>query len=318
MTATPSAVFARPTTHDGTSPRGAVGGGAGSGTPLREIFYRLRQPARSRWPGAHRSRAGEMGFEFRAHQPLSMGGDARRIDVHASLRDPFGDWQVRLYAERVSVTVTVVADLSASMAYVGRHSKMATLAELTRALAWSVARAGDRFAFVGCGARIDAQWLQPPTRARGAGLALADRLAAHRPAGAAAADAAALLDAASCLPRQRSLVFLVSDFHLPLPLVDQTLDSLAGHDVVPVILRDEAEYAAPAATRSGHALVNLRDPETGAQRLLWWRPALAVRHAEQREQARAGLAALLRRHQLGSVVLDDGFDADRLTAVFHR
>ncbi|MFM2069199.1 MAG: hypothetical protein RLZZ584_4108, partial [Pseudomonadota bacterium] len=84
---------------------------------IREVYYRLRHPARSRWPGAHRSRAGETGFEFRAHQALSQGGDARRIDVHASLRDPyssaFGDWQVRLYAERVAIAVTVVADLSA-------------------------------------------------------------------------------------------------------------------------------------------------------------------------------------------------------------
>jgi hypothetical protein len=127
-----------------------------------------------------------------------------------------------------------------------------------------------------------------------------------------------LLAAANCLPRQRSLVFLVSDFHLPLAQIDATLDSLAGHDVVPVILRDEAEYAAPATTRSGHALVNLRDAETGAQRLLWWRPALAARHAEQRERARADLAAVLRRHRLGSVVLDDGFDGDRVTAFFHR
>jgi Mg-chelatase subunit ChlD len=285
---------------------------------VREIFYRLRQPALSRWPGAHRSRSGETGFEFRAHQPLAMGGDARRIDVHASLRDPFGDWQVRLYAERVSVTVVVVADLSASMAFVGRHSKMATLAALTRALAWSAARAGDAFGFVGCAARVDPTWWLAPSRSRGAGLALADRLDSHLPQGPAAAHAGALAEAAAHLPRRRSLVFLVSDFHLPLPLIERTLDGLAGHEVVPVILRDEAEHAAPAVTRSGHALVSLRDAESGAQRLLWWRPALAAQQAERRDQARAGLAALLRRHQLGSVLLDDGFSADRVTAFFHR
>jgi hypothetical protein len=204
------------------------------------------------------------------------------------------------------------------MAYVGRHSKMATLAELTRALAWSAARAGDRFGFIGCGARISDDWLLPPSRARAAGLALADRLARHLPHGPEAAHAGALLQAPGRLPRQRSLVFLVSDFHLPLALIEQTLDALAGHEVVPVILRDEAEFAAPAATRSGHALVNLRDAESAGQRLLWWRPALAARHAALREQRQNDLAALLRRHQLGAVLLDDGFDADRLTASFHR
>ena len=85
-------------------------GGAARREPIREVYYRLRRTARSRWPGAHRSRAGEMGFEFRAHQALSLGGDARRIDIHASLRDPFGGWIVRLHSERKSIPVAMVAD----------------------------------------------------------------------------------------------------------------------------------------------------------------------------------------------------------------
>jgi uncharacterized protein (DUF58 family) len=302
-----------------------------------EVYYRLRQSASSRWPGGHRSRGGDAGFEFRAHRALSQGGDARRIDVHASLRDPMGwqdsasgqshdqvprrsDWLVRLHAERLSVPVMVVADLSASMGFIGRHARMQVLADLVRSLAWSAGRAGDSFGFVGCAEQVAPAWFLPASRARGAGLALADRLAAHRPAASdgsgAGRHAGALAEALRYLPRQRSLVFLVSDFHLPPPLIEATLTGLSAHELVPVVLEDEAEALAPPRTRFGHALMNLQDPETGRERLVWWRPELAERQARETRERRAALDALFSRLQLRPVRMNHGYEADRLTAHF--
>ena len=72
-------------------------------------------------------------------------------------------------------------------------------------------------------------------------------LRAWRPLGR---SARALHDAHRHLPRQRALVFLVSDFHLPLADVAQVLASLAAHDVVPVVLWQPAEFAL-SAERTG-------------------------------------------------------------------
>jgi hypothetical protein len=69
------------------------------------------------------------------------------------------------------------------------------------------------------------------------------------------------------------LVFLVSDFHLPLADVAQVLASLAAHQVVPVVLWQPAEFALSA----NHGLARVQEPESGEHAWLWWRPALRER-----------------------------------------
>jgi hypothetical protein len=276
---------------------------------IRELHYRIAGAATGLFPGAHRSRSGAAGFEFRGHAALQDAPDARRLDLHASLRDPFGNWIVRLHSERKSIPVMVVADLSASMGFEGAQRKLDVLADFTESLAWSAWRTGDSFGFVGCDERVRPDFTQPQTRTRGAGIALAERLRALQPEGR---SAAALREAHRHLPRQRGLVFLVSDFHLDLDELEAVLDSLAPHDIVPVVLWQRTEFGLSAP----RGLAQVREPESDAVRWLWWRPALAERweaaHAERRE----ALLARLRSRRLAPLFIEGAFDADAVTRHF--
>lgn len=276
---------------------------------VREFHYRLGQPAAGSRPGAHRSRSGSAGFEFRAHAPLADAPDTRRLDLHASLRDPFGRWLVRLNSERQSIAVAAVADLSASVAFEGTVRRLDVLADFVGSLAHSAGRAGDAFGFVGCDDALRPEWLLPVTRRRGAGQAIAEALrrCVPHPGGAAA-----LVQAHRHLPARRALVFLVSDFHLPLPLVDATLASLAAHVVVPVVLADAAETAPSMAP----GLAPTVEPESGRRGWLWWRPALRERWSAAAEARRAELQALFRRHRVGPLLVEGRFDADAVTRHF--
>jgi len=276
---------------------------------IGEVHYRVAGAATGLFPGAHRSRSGDGGFEFRGHAALHDAPDARRLDLHASLRDPFGGWLVRLSSERRSIPVAVVADLSASMGFEGAVRKLDVLADLTESLAWSAARAGDSFGFVGCDERIRAELSLPQTRRRGAGLALAQALRMWRLSGR---SAQALHDAHRHLPVQRALVFLVSDFHLPLDDLAQVLASLAAHDVVPVVLWQPVEFALSAA----HALAQVQEPESGERRWLWWRPALRERWLAQHEARRAALLQVFRAQRLSPLWIAGAFDADAVTRHF--
>ena len=279
---------------------------------MKEFVYRSQRPALGHFPGHHRSRLGDSGHEFRSHAALQDAPDARRLDLLASLRDPMGQWLVRLASERKAIPVYAVADLSASMGYVGERRRMDDLADFTEALAWSAWRTGDAFGFVGCDEAVRRDWFMPLVRTRGAGVNLGRRLRAHRPAGQ---HAAGLLDAHRMLRRQRSLVFLLSDFHLPIEQLDRVLDSLSQHEIVPVLFWDRAEFEPPPA-RTG--LASLTDSETGRQRLLWLRPALRERWIDRIEARQSALEALFRRHRLRPLKLLDGFRADAVTAHFHR
>ena len=277
---------------------------------IREVHYRVGAPALGHFPGHHRSTRGESGFEFRGHASMLDAPDPRRLDLHASLRDPFGDWRVRIYRQRMSIPVVVVADLSASMGFSGRARKLAVLADFVDSLAWSAWRTGDSFGFIGCDSVLRADLQQPQTRARGVGFEIARRLRALHPAGR---DARGLLDAPRHMGRQRALLFLVSDFHLPLALIGAVLDGFSLHEVVPTVLWDPLEFELSAARGLAHVI----DPESGHQRLVWWRPALRARWQAAHAQRRAALAALFRSRRLKPLFIEGGYDAEAVTRHFH-
>lgn len=283
---------------------------------MREFVYRSMRPALGHFPGHHRSRLGDSGQEFRSHLPLQDAPDARRLDLLASLRDPLGQWLVRLASERKAIPVYAVADLSGSMGYEGERRRMDVLADFTESLAWSAWRTGDAFGFVGCDETVRADWFMPLVRTRGAGVELARRLRAFRPSGQGAAG---LAEAHRMLRRQRSLVFLMSDFHLPVAELDRVLNSLSHHEVVPVLLWDRAEFVPPGGASSGAGrLANVVDIESGRRRLLWLRPSLRARWQQQLEARQQALDAMFRRHRLRPLRMLDGFDADAVTTYFHR
>jgi uncharacterized protein (DUF58 family) len=273
---------------------------------IPELHYRLAGAARGHFPGHHRSRHGGNGFEFRGHANLHDAPDARRLDMQASLRDPFGRWIVRLHSQRLSIPVAVVADLSAS---IGVANKQGVLADLVESLAWSAWRSGDSFGFVGCDSAVRQDLLLPQTRARGAGTALAASLRALTLAGR---SAQALVQAHAHLTPRRALVFLVSDFHLPLADVAAVLASLSHHEVLPVVLWQPEEFDLGAQ----RGLADVAEPESGQRRWLWWRPALRERWQAAAQARRAALLKLFRAQRLSPLFIEGAFDADAVTRHF--
>ncbi len=283
---------------------------------VSELHYRIGAAVLGHFPGRHRSSRGESGFEYRGQANLLDAPDPRRLDLHASLRDPFGDWKVRVYSQRKAVPVVMVADLSASMGFVGARRKLDVVADFAESLGTSAWRNGDSFGFVGCDAAVRSDLLLPPTRARGAGMRLAQTLRSLRlggPPGGSATSARGLALAHRHLGRQRALVFLVSDFHLPLAEIEAALASMAHHDLVPVVVWDAAEFRLTA--RSG--LAHVVDLETGQRRLVWWRAALREQWREALQRRRESLLQLFRAHRLRPLFIETGFDADAVTRHFH-
>ena len=182
---------------------------------------------------------------------------------------------------------------------------------MVAALGYSAARAGDAFAFIGCDARVRGELTLPPTRAPGAWIDLAMRLEAFTPRGRGSEG---LLEALPMIGSGRSLVFLASDFHFPLDLLDSLLAGLARHRVVPVVLADSGE----SEPESGIGLVRVADAETGEERTLLMRPALRRRLRAQAESRCAALSRCFAAHGALPVKLADRFDADCVNDYFSR
>ncbi len=230
------------------------------------INYRLIKPSTAVYPGAHLGQMVGSGQLFKRHAPLIASPDPRRIDLRASVLDPFNSYRVKVYQQQSSINVTFIADLSASMRFNGHCSKQHTLVQLLVAIADAARSYGDRFGFIGAADTLKPQWQLPATQAIGRVSLLAKQLQNTTLQG----TAQALTQVAPFLPASKGLVFLVSDFHWPLAHCKAVLSSLQGHEVIPVVLWDAQEINDWPDWR----LVSLQDLENGATRTLLMRPKL--------------------------------------------
>ena len=277
----------------------------------KEFGYHIGWRSRGRHPGRHASIQTGLGMEFRGHAPLIAFPDPRRIDLRQTLRDPSEQIFVRMFNQKSSIPVCAVCDLSGSMGFTGERSKLAMASEITASIAYSAHRVNDPFGFIGFDDKIREDWLLRSTiRVHGA-LDLAERLGHYRPAGGGANG---LLEVDQYLARERSLVFLISDFHMPPDMLEQALSGLMRHHVVPVVLWDGAEYR----KLPEFGIANVTDCETGARRTLFLRRGYSERIAQAFEARREMLNKLFMRFDMPPFFVEDSFNPDALTEYFFQ
>ncbi len=262
------------------------------------LTYALRWRVSGVIPGAHRGSDDGQTGHFRQVVAFDRSPDPRRIDLRATVRDPFGLLYVRRYEQRVAARVQVLVDASASMLFGIRSSRYALAVAVAAAIARAAHDIHDFFALAACGESIQVL----SAGGRGNPAAFVAALAAIRPRGR---SARALLDAGRQLTGRRRLVFLVSDFGFPAGEVAALLDSLTAHDVVPVYVAEDLERSLP---RWG--LVELEDLENGRRRFVALRPSLRARWLKEVAEHEAQISALCAARGRRPFVLEGAFEAE--------
>jgi hypothetical protein len=279
---------------------------------VREFHYRVSWRSRGSHPGYHRSSRTGGGIEFRHTAPLLQAPDPRRFDLRATLRDPFEQIMVRVYSQTSAIPVYALVDLSASLGFQSApgKSKLGLLAEFIACLGYSAYRTGDPFGVIACDNQVREEFLLTPGHSKAAGVELGNRLQTWLPQGG---NSEGLLAGAELLAQRRALVFLLSDFHFPPDLLENLLDKLAYHDIVPVMFWDSAEYERLPA----FGMVRVVDRETGRQRTLLMRPALQRKIQARFEERRRWLQRLFASYGRLPLMITDRFEADAVTRYFY-
>ncbi|ESS73604.1 putative MxaS protein involved in methanol oxidation [Methyloglobulus morosus KoM1] len=260
--------------------------------------------------GAHRGQMAGSGQLFTRHDSLLARPDPRRLDLRASALDPFGNYRVKVFQQHTQLPVVLIADLSASMRYQGKHSRQQALADFVLSAALSATQTGDSFTFIGCGKKLERQWLLAANRSVGSATELAQRLAKAT----FTSQAESLWQLSPVLPSKRSLLFLASDFYMPLGKISALMAQLTQHIVVPVVFWDESEYQA----LPDWGIVKLKDLESGKTKTLLLRPNYKCRIIEAYTQRKLELQKAFRSFGVEPLFIIDNFQAQRLTAYFHK
>lgn len=273
------------------------------------IFY-YRKPAQQNvFPGAHPGKIVGSGQLFKHHLSLISSPDLRHIDLRASVLDPFENFQIKAFQQQSQLNLFLLADLSASMNYQGEQNKPRVLIDCLQSIAQSAYAHGDRFGFVGCGQHIETSLvISPANQQQGHVTELEKRLKTIRYEG----RAESFLQAANYLPSKASLVFLLSDFYLPIEIIQQQMQRLNQHTVVPLVIWDSQEYS----DLPKWGVVKFADMEQRKSRTLFMRPALKQRIIHAFEQRKQQLQNCFRAFGCEPLFLEKGYHAELMTNYF--
>jgi uncharacterized protein (DUF58 family) len=278
---------------------------------IKEFSYHINWRSNSRRPGTHRSNQQGMGMEFRGHVTLLNYPDPRRIDLRQTIRDPMEQIYVRIFNQKSAAPVFVLCDMSGSMHYGSPHRKIAVAAEITQSVAQTVTHNGDPFGFIGFDDEVREDWLSTLSARPYYAIEMAERLKTYRPE---EVGSRALIDTVRLLPRERSLIFLVSDFHMPMKDLEDSLILMLRHHIIPVVLWNSSEYK----DLPDFGITNLTDPETGSKRTLFLRKDYKKRILESFAQRRKAIEDLFLRYDMQPFFVENQFDADRLSDYFYQ
>ncbi|MDO8937826.1 MAG: MxaS protein [Methylicorpusculum sp.] len=272
------------------------------------FIYRLGQPSTPIYPGAHPGRLTGAGQLFKTHVPLMANPDTRRIDLRASLLNPFQSYRVKVFQQHSQTTLYVIADLSGSMGMQGQSSLMRVMSEFMLSAALSAYQVGDRFGFIGCDADVSGKWHIPAGHHWGIVQKMAGQLAELTPVG----SSSGLLKTPALIASQHALIFLISDFHFDLTLLKALLPQLNRHTVVPVVLWNETSYL----DLPEWGIVKFKDKENGATRTLLMRPAYKKQIIEAYVQRKADLQQCFRSLGTEPLFINQGYQSEEVTRYF--
>ena len=278
---------------------------------IKSFDYQVNWRSRNYHTGDHRGQQGGLGDDFKSNVPLVDFPDARRINIGQTIRDPYEQIHVRVYNQQTPTPLYAVCDLSGSMQFNGQFNKMALVAEIAASIACSASKVNDAFGLI-CFDEVVKEDLSLPASFRMEdAYSLTQRLLQYQPA---MLGADGLLEVHHSLGKTRSLVFLISDFHLPLEMIEAALNTLSRHHIVPIVLWDNDEYR----NLPDFGFSTFIDPESGQQRTLFFREALKKRFKALFMQRKAALESLFLQYDAPAHFVENGFDAATLTEYFYQ
>ncbi len=244
--------------------------------------------------------------------------DPRRLDLRASVRAARSEWLVRVHLQRAAVPVQLLVDVSASMRFGARRTKLEVAADFVEALGYSAFRVGDPLGMLAFDERTRDDLFMPPRSGRGIGNLLATMLRETARHSASAVSSSgngtteALRRVASSIAGRQALVFLVSDFHWPLTALPAVLDPLVHAYVVPIVVWDAAEIAPPA----GGPLLSVSDAESGKRRSVWLSASVRERWRERVARRRAELSQAFGKRAMQPFFMEGAFDPEAMSRYF--
>ena len=278
---------------------------------IETFDYHINWRTKGHHPGQHKSNQRGMGIEFAGHSNLIDYPDPRRIDIRQSMRDPLEQIYVRIFNQRSTTPVMVVTDLSSSMNYGLKRTKLNLASEIGTVISNSVISRSDALGFIGFNEHTETKWWSPLSYRPHKTQLLIKRLQNHNSIGSGHKG---IKNIFRIIPRDHTLIFLISDFHMPIKDIEHSLSRLTKHTIVPIILWNRSEYE--DLPRFG--IISITDPESGLEKTIFLRKTMLKKIKEQFKRRKKELEKIFLKYNSPPFFVNDKFEALEMTKYFNE
>lgn len=275
----------------------------------KPFTYQIHWKSNSVHYGDHRGTQRGLGFEYRGNVSLIDYPDARRMDLRQTLRDPYEQVQVKLFNQDNTTPIFAVCDLSSSMQYKGWIRKLDQAKEIAASIAYSAFETGDVFSFIGYNQHVLEDFTLPLSHYVHQSFEVIEQLSDYKKM---QVGSEGILEVPQYLSQHRGLVFWISDFHMPVELIEQAFNAMSVHQVVPVVLWDDQEFRKLPKFGFG----NMIDPETGLNRTVFFRESLRAQFEEAFAERKQALETMFSSFDSQAIYLSGKFDPEDMSHYF--
>ncbi len=277
----------------------------------KPFFYQVPWKSSSIHFGEHRGTQRGLGDEFKGNMSLIDYPDARRMDLRQTLRDPYEQVQVKLFNQDNTTPIFAVCDVSSSMQFKGQRRKLDLAKEIAASIAYSAFETSDLFSVIAYHQQVIETLTLSLSHHVHQAFEVIDQLGQYHEM---RVGAEGILEVPQYLSQHRGLVFWISDFHMPLSLIEQAFNAMSAHQVIPVVLWDEYEYTKLPKFGFG----NMIDPETGMNRTIFFRQAVRAQFEEAFAARKQALETLFTRFESQAIYIHDQYDPDVMSRYFEQ
>jgi uncharacterized protein (DUF58 family) len=277
----------------------------------KPFYYQVPWKSSSIHFGEHRGTQRGLGFEFKGNVSLIDYPDARRLDLRQTLRDPYEQVQVKLFNQDNTTPIFAVCDLSSSMQFKGQGRKLDLAKEIAASIAYSAFEKSDVFSFIAYNNHVIEELTLSLSHHVHQSFEVIEQLGEYKKM---RVGAEGILEVPQYLSQNRGLVFWISDFHMPMPIVEQALNAMSAHQVIPIVLWDDYEHKKLPKFGFG----NMIDPETGLNKTIFFREAVRAQFENAFIARKQELDALFTRFDSQAVYLSGKYDPDVMSHYFEQ
>lgn len=261
--------------------------------------------------GAHRGTQRGLGTDYRGNVNLVDYPDARRMDIRETIRDPFEQIQVRQFNQDSTTPLYAMCDCSSSMQFKGVQRKLDKAIEIATAVANSAYQTGDVFSFIAYNSHVLEDYTLPLNRNLHHTKEVIAQLHDYQKM---QIGSEGVVDIPNFLGQSRSLVFWISDFHMPLSMIEQTLIAMTAHQVIPIVLWDDEEYKKLPKFGFGTMI----DPETGLNKTLFFRQEVRAKFIAAFNERKRALEALFLKFDSPALFMHADYKPEVITHYFEN